>query len=84
MRAPLAIAAAAIALAGCGKDEAASNGTAVQEDAQEIIAANDITAIDAVTGADANMAEDVEFTVPELNNDTAANSDDQAGSNTSD
>lgn len=59
--APLALA-AFLALAGCGKEEATGNTSAIDRTVTaEDFAANDVTAIDAATGADANMAADVDF-----------------------
>ena len=62
----LAFAASSLALAGCGKKEATGNTSAMDQavSAQDF-ATNDATAIDAATGADANMAADVEFNVVE-------------------
>jgi hypothetical protein len=60
----LALTAASLALAGCGKKEATGNTSALDEAVSaEDFATNDATAIDAATGADANMAADVEITV---------------------
>ena len=54
---------AALGLAACGKNDQAGNTAAVDGNlAAETIAANDVTAIDAVTGEAANMAADVNFT----------------------
>ncbi|MCW3797110.1 hypothetical protein OMW55_04725 [Sphingomonas sp. BN140010] len=55
------LAAAALLLSACGKEQAASgNGTAAEEDfTRDAIVANDITAIDAATADSANMAADV-------------------------
>ena len=64
----LVLAFSSLALAGCGEKEAAGNTAAVDQavTAQDF-APNDATAIDAATGADANMAADVDinFTVNE-------------------
>ena len=62
MRSLLLVAGAALALAGCG-DNAQTENTANLEQtlAAENISANDITAIDAVTGEAANMAADVDY-----------------------
>ena len=58
----LALAVSTLALAGCGKEEATGNTAAVDQavSAQDF-ATNDSTAIDAATGADANMAADVDI-----------------------
>ena len=60
----LALAASSLALSGCGKKEATGNTAAVDEGvtAQDFVT-NDVTAIDAATGADANMAADVDIEV---------------------
>lgn len=59
--APIALA-SLLALAGCGKEQAAGNANAVGEAVTaEDFVTNDATAIDAATGADANMAADVEI-----------------------
>lgn len=58
---------AAICLAACGKKESTDqNIAAVENLGAETISSNDTTAIDAASGADANMAEDVELTVNDL------------------
>jgi hypothetical protein len=62
----LAFAACSLALAGCGKKSATGNTSALdQAVTAEDFAANDATAIDAATGADANMAADVDINVIE-------------------
>ena len=69
MRALILAAGASLAVAACGKDEAAQNAVAVAGNATaESIASNDTTAIDAATGEDANMAADVELTADDLDN----------------
>ena len=71
---PLAIA-ASVALAGCGKEQATGNTSALdQAVTAEDFETNDVTAIDAATGAAANMAADVDFNVigTEDANDSAA------------
>lgn len=62
----LALAASSLALTGCGKKQATGNTSAIDDSlsAQEF-ASNDATAIDAATGADANMAADVDINVVE-------------------
>ena len=58
----LAIAASSLAVAGCGKNDAADNAAVPGETVTaEDFATNDVTAIDAATGADANMAADVDI-----------------------
>jgi len=58
----LILTASSLALAGCGEKEATGNTSAVDQDlSAEDFATADTTAIDAATGADANMAADVEF-----------------------
>lgn len=62
MRLALFVLAASVALAGCGKEEATGNTSALdQAVTAEDFEANDVTAIDAATGADANMAADVDI-----------------------
>ncbi|HVM22872.1 MAG TPA: hypothetical protein VM308_06180 [Sphingomicrobium sp.] len=65
MRSTLALAAAlaaTIGLSGCGNNDQADNTQNVDENlTAENIVSNDVTAIDAVTGADANMAADIEY-----------------------
>lgn len=69
MRALILVAGAALAISACGGDKAAENAANVDEQlAAQNIAANDTTSIDAATGEDANMAEDVNFTVNEVDN----------------
>ena len=61
MRAPLVLA-AALALSACGNNDQADNTINVDENlTAENIVSNDVTAIDAVTGAAANMAADVDM-----------------------
>jgi ABC-type glycerol-3-phosphate transport system substrate-binding protein len=62
MRAIILIAAAALGLAACGKTGQAGNNANVDAGlTAESAVSNDVTAIDAVTGEDANMAADVNF-----------------------
>jgi len=69
MRALILAAGAALAVSGCGGDQAVENAANIDEAlAAQNIAANDTTSIDAATGEDANMAEDVNFTVNEVDN----------------
>ncbi len=65
---------AALALAACGGGEAETNQvTAAPELDAEDIAANDLTAIDAVAAEDANIAADVNFIENEGDNATGNN-----------
>lgn len=53
---------AVLGLAACGDDSPPANEIAVDENpAREVLPTNDTTAIDAVSGEAANMAEDVNF-----------------------
>ena len=62
MRLVLLVIAASLALAGCGKEQATGNTSALdQAVTAEDFETNDVTAIDAATGAAANMAADVDF-----------------------
>ena len=76
MRASLLLA-AALALSACGNNDQADNTQNVDENlAAENIVSNDVTAIDAVTGDDANMAADVDMNFGNLSengSDTAVN-----------
>ena len=65
----LILAASALALSGCGKKEATGNTAALDEGVTaRDFATNDVTAIDAATGADANMAADVDINVVAIGN----------------
>ena len=76
MRRLILVASAALAIAACGKkNETDTAVNADQELAVQNITANDTTAIDAVTGDDANMAADVDYTINETDNIAADNSD---------
>ena len=68
----LILAATSLALAGCGKKDVTGNTSALDEtvSAQDF-STNDTTAIDAATGADANMAADVNYTDLGTNNQTS-------------
>jgi len=68
------LAAAALSLSACGKEQAAAgNGTAAEEDfTRDAIVANDITAIDAATADSANMAADVAPDIDLANEGNAA------------
>ena len=70
----LAFAMSTLALGGCGKKQATGNTSAVDQGVTaEDFTANDATAIDAATGADANMAADVDINVYlNAGNDSAA------------
>ena len=71
----LALAASALTLSGCGKKEATGNTTALDEGASaQDFATNDVTAIDAATGADANMAADVDINYTVDNGQVGASS----------
>ena len=77
MRALILICGAALALAACGKNDQAGNAANVDESlTAENITSNDVTAIDAVTGADANMAADINY-IPGTN--TTGNAPGPAG-----
>src|SRR5258705_118673 len=65
MRALILIAGTALALGGCRNNDQAGNTVNLDQAlTAENIASNDVTAIDAVTGADANMAADVNYIEP--------------------
>ena len=62
MRRPILAAAAALALSACGNNDQTDNSLNIDENlTAENIVANDVTAIDAVTGDAANMAADVDI-----------------------
>lgn len=66
MRAFTCFALAAFALAGCGGDTTADNSAEAEENVSNaVVPTNDVTAIDAATGAAANMAPDVPFVLNE-------------------
>jgi len=77
------VAAAALSLSACGKQQGATgNGTAAEEDfTQNAIVANDITAIDAATADSANMAADVAPDVELTNEGVAADGNAPAAEN---
>ena len=78
MRLALFALAASVALAGCGKEEATGNTSALdQAVTAEDFEANDVTAIDAATGADANMAADVDINM--IGNESGASRPAAAG-----
>ena len=80
MRAVILAGVAALFLASCGGNDTAQEGSADEENvASEVVATNDVTAIDAATGEAANMAADVDY-MPEALDDEA---DDGASANTS-
>ena len=67
MRSIVILALGALTLTSCGKKEGGDQATAAAQNiSAESIGGNDVTAIDAATASDANMAEDVELTVNEL------------------
>ena len=58
----LALVCSSLVLSGCGKEEATGNTSALDQTVTaEDFATSDATAIDAATGAAANMAADVDF-----------------------
>lgn len=57
----LPLLAAVLALSACGKGSQADNSQNAESFTPESITSNDVTAIDAVTGDDANMAADVDI-----------------------
>jgi hypothetical protein len=62
MRSLILISAAALALCACGKSDTSENTQNVDQSlGAGNIVANDVTAIDAVTGDAANMAADVDY-----------------------
>jgi hypothetical protein len=62
MRLKFLAAGAALALAACGSGDRADNSVNIGENLfSDSETSNDVTAIDAVTGADANMAADVNY-----------------------
>ena len=73
---------AALLLSACGEKSAEQEGSNGAQDvsAQDIGAGGDMTAIDAATSADANMAADVEYNLADLN-DLDAVEDENAVSN---
>jgi hypothetical protein len=81
MRTLILVAGAALALAACRNNDQVDNTGNVDENlSAENVVSNDVTAIDAVTGEDANMAADVNYTDTSLNNGTSELND--AASNT--
>ena len=69
-RETFALAAALVMLAACDKEPAAQDArSADQQLASDTLDSNDLTAIDAASGADSNMAEDIDFTNMALNED---------------
>lgn len=74
MRAFILITTAALLLGACGKNNSADQAQNVDENlSAESIVANDVTAIDAVTGDAANMAADVNYEEFNLGNETDLN-----------
>ena len=71
MRAPLLFA-ALFAVSACGKNDQTDNTQNVDENlSTESIVSNDVTAIDAVTGDQANMAADVDMNYGNLDQNAA-------------
>ncbi len=67
------IACVALALSACGeKDSAEQSANGSQGITTESIGGNDLTAIDAATSSDANMAADVDYNAIDLNELNAA------------
>ena len=65
-----ALCAAVLAVAACDKEPVAQDvRSADQELARDDLESNDLTAIDAASGADSNMAADIDFTNMALNED---------------
>jgi predicted small lipoprotein YifL len=56
---------AVLGLAACGDDGPPANENAIESAPREVVPTNDTTAIDAVSGESANMAEDVDFLAEE-------------------
>jgi hypothetical protein len=63
MRALILVAAAALAVSACSKNEAAENTMNVDETLTTENVANDTMAVDAANGMDANMAADANMTM---------------------
>ena len=77
MRAFIVVTVAALGLAACGTDEQANNTVNIDQAVMsEELAANDVTAIDAVTGDAADMAADVDINFTE---ELAEDSGNQSG-----
>lgn len=73
MRAVILAGVAALSLASCGGNDTAQEGATGEENvASEVVATNDVTAIDAATGEAANMAADVDY-MPEAVDNEADN-----------
>jgi hypothetical protein len=74
MRVLILFAGASLALTACGKnDQAGTSQNAADGLTAEKIVANDVTAIDAVTGDAANMAADVDYNAEDNSLDNAVN-----------
>jgi hypothetical protein len=74
MRVLILFAGASLALSACGKnDQAGTSQNAADGLTAEKIVANDVTAIDAVTGDAANMAADVDYNAEDNSLDNAVN-----------
>ena len=63
------LAVAALALSACGEKKAEEQGSGSAQDvsAESLGTGGDMTAIDAATSADANMAADVEYNLTDMN-----------------
>jgi len=74
----LGLAICLLALAACGESQQTGNTSSIDEAVSaEDFETNDVTAIDAATGADANMAADVDVNVYE--NETRGEGNESAG-----
>ena len=74
MRTLILVAGIALAVSACGRNQAADNAVVIDANADaENIGSNDMTAIDAATGEDANMAADVNFSVNQIDNVSSSN-----------
>ena len=79
MRLVTIFAVAALTLTACGEKAAEQEGSNSAQDvsAQNLGAGGDMTAIDAATSADANMAADVEYNLGDLNDANALDLDNE-------
>ena len=75
---------AAFGLAACNPDEPVdTNAVSEESSAEQVGAVNDTTAIDAATGAAANMAADVNYTLEEDLNEIGNDASNAAAENAS-